>query len=179
MECDLPPGSIIFEPDERANQKWGAHAETSLLELNNKRFLGVPLDNPTGFTISIQAGEVLGSAAEAAVIQSQEEDPPQQKVLTARVSSEEASGREKRRQEKLKETIGDLNLPDGERETLMSFLLTYHNTFCLDERCAERRTSRAVSYPLITSESDEPTKFVLLKEGDVALLEQPPSYLTP
>ena len=85
------------------------------------------------YWIYYQAGEVLGSAAEAAVIQSQEEDPPQQKVFTTRVSSEEASGREKRRQEKLKETIGDLNLPDGERETLMSFLLTYHNTFCLDE----------------------------------------------
>jgi hypothetical protein len=93
--------SIIFEPDERVKHKLGAHAEHSLLELNDKRSLWVPLDNPTGFTINIQAGEVLGSATEAAVIQSQEEDPPQEKVLTARVSSEEASGREKRRQEKL------------------------------------------------------------------------------
>ena len=62
----------------------------------------------------------------------------------------------------------------------MSIIATKKGSNGLNQhRRDDRRTSRAVSYPSITSEADEPAKFLLLKEGDVALLDQTPTYLTP
>ena len=133
VQSSRPCGPIIFEPDDRMEEIWGAHTEDSLLELNEEGSIQVPLANHTGFTITIQAGEVLGSAAEAFVVRDEEEGPPPVKVLSARVSSQEASAREKRRQEKLKESIGELDLPDDEKAIFMAFLTKYHHAFCLEE----------------------------------------------
>ena len=108
VECDPPPGSITFEPDERVKQKWGAHTESS--ELNNKRWLWVLLDNATGFTINIEAEKVLGSAAGGSCNpEPGRASTPQEKVLTVRVSSEEVF------EHLMQQVISGLNTENGLR----------------------------------------------------------------
>lgn len=153
VQSSMPCGPIIFEPDARMQQVCGTHTEDSLLQLNRDGSTRVPLDNPTGFTVTIQAGEVLGSVAEASIICNEEVPPAPVKVLSARMSSQYISAQEKQCQKKLKESVGELDLPDDDKEIFMSFLAEYHHTFCLEgergetDLCMEINTGQGNSEP--------------------------------
>ena len=101
VESNLTAGPVIFEPDDRVEQLWGAHTEDAVVEVSDEGSIQVPLVNPTGFTVTIQAKEILGHATEASIVSDQDVSSPEVKVLTARMTSREVSMQEKQRQEKL------------------------------------------------------------------------------
>ena len=68
------------------------------MEVSDEGFIQVPLVNPTGFNVTIQA---KGHATEASLVSDQDVSYPEVKVLTARTTSREVSMQDKQRQEKL------------------------------------------------------------------------------
>ena len=86
VESSLTAGPVIFEPDDRVEQIWGAHTEDAVVEVSDEGSTQLPLVNPTGFTVTIQAKEVLGHATEASIVSDQDMSSREVKVLTARMT---------------------------------------------------------------------------------------------
>ena len=91
------------------------------------------LTNPTGITQVMEAGEMMGHVTEAMVVCAEEEEITPVRIMSARRDTEWACARERSRQLKLRETIGDLELPPAKQETFQSFLAGHHHAFCLEE----------------------------------------------
>ena len=92
----LPTNPVLFEPDERATRLFGVHLEEALLEPCDDEVLQVPLANPGGFTQTVQAGEIIGSAAEASLVCTAEENSPEARILTARTTPSEVPAKQRK-----------------------------------------------------------------------------------
>ena len=149
-ESELPTGPVVFQPNTDTEQTWGVYLEDSLLEPGTDGYLQVPVVNRSGFTQEIDAGESLGGVMGASVITAGE-SPSVASVLRATVDSGEASTREKLRQEKLKEAVGDLNLPIEEELAFQTFVAERHETFCLED--GERGETELVCMEIDTGDT--------------------------
>ena len=124
---------LVFEPNEEVQQECGILMEDSLLHPSEDGTIQVTLTNPTGITQVMEAGEMMGHVTEAMVVCAEEEEITPVRIMSARRDTEWACARERSRQLKLRETIGDLELPPAEQETFQSFLAGHHHAFCLEE----------------------------------------------
>ena len=136
-ETELPTAPLMFEPSDRTNQDGGVYGEECLLDPSDDGTFKVPLTNPTAITRIIPAGEVLGQVTAASVIRVAETETVVGRVLSARMDQQRKSAQEELRKEKLKEVIGELDLPQEEKEAFQSFLVKHHRAFCLED--GERR----------------------------------------
>lgn len=132
-DSQLSADLVMFEPSERVEQVWGVLAEDSLVRPHEDGAIQVALTNPTRTTQIMDAGETLGQVTEASVIWADEAGLSEVRMVSARKHSEQALAWERHRQEKLKEAIGELDLPSEEKKTLQSFLTRHHRAFCLEE----------------------------------------------
>ena len=124
---------IIFEPEDALEREWGARTEDLLQQTDYEGSLFVPLTNPTGSTVTIPAGEVLGTAVEQFVVEEEQPNAPEGNALTTRINSQTVPDNTSRRQEELKRAVGEFDLPEEEKEMFLSFLTGYHRAFSLEE----------------------------------------------
>ena len=124
---------IIFEPEDALEREWGARTEDLLQQTDYEGSLFVPLTNPTGSTVTIPAGEVLGTAVEQFVVEEEQPNAPEGNALTARINSQTVPDNTSHRQEELKRAVGEFDLPEEEKEMFLSFLTGYHRAFSLEE----------------------------------------------
>ena len=95
----MPPTSlVVFEPDENTEKIFGIHLNEALLEPCDDGALRVPLANPTGFTQIIQAGEVIGRAAEAPLVCVVKDNDLEARILIARMTPPGVTTKQKLRQ---------------------------------------------------------------------------------
>ena len=90
------------------------------------------LSNSTGFTCHLQAGEYLGGAAPATVVEATEDNPARAFTLTTH-TEEGTHATERERGEKLLELLQEPDLPLQEKQTLLEFLIGYHHVFSLED----------------------------------------------
>ena len=126
VEATLPTSPVLFEPDENTEITFGIHLSEALLEPCYDGVLQVPLANPTGFTQIIQAGEFIGSAAEASLVCTEKENGSEAKILIARTTPSEVTTKQKLRQKKLRDVVGEPDLSDADKDVLMSVLMEFH-----------------------------------------------------
>ena len=128
----LSIGPIVFELSERMEQEWGILAEDSLVEPQDDGTIQVALTNLTGITQMVNAGETIGDVTGTSVVCAEKFEVSEVKIMSARNDSEQILAWERCRQEKLKEAIGELDLPNEENETFQTFLTRHHCAFCLE-----------------------------------------------
>ena len=133
MESLPGTGPVAFESASRIEQEYGVFAKDSLIEPHDHGEFQIPLTNPNGITCVLQAGEMLGEATEATVVQPEESEASEVKIIGASENPASVQRWEKQRQEKLKETVGDVDLPDEEKEAFQALLARHHRAFCLEE----------------------------------------------
>ena len=76
--------------------------------------------------------------------------------MSARKYSEKILDWERCRQEKLREAIGELDLPDEEKETFQTFLTHHHRAFCLEH--GERGETDLICMEIDTGGDAHPRK---------------------
>ena len=133
VETELSTTPLVFEPSDRTDQDRDVYGEDCLLEPSDDGTIKVPLTNPTAASRIIQAGEVLGQVVSALVVHAVETEIVVGRVLTGRMDQQRTSVQEELRKEKLKEVIGELDLPQEEKEAFQSFLVKHHRAFCLED----------------------------------------------
>ena len=131
---------LVFEPNEEVQQECGILMEDSLLHPSEDGTIQVTLTNPTGITQVMEAGEMMGHVTEAMVVCAEEEEISPVRIMSARRDTEWACARERSRQLKLREIIGDLELPPAEQDRF-SLAITMLSVWKKENE--ERRTSSA------------------------------------
>ena len=111
----------------------------------------IVISNPTGFTQRLEAGKVVGMAVEALVIQVDKEVDSFIIEVTATTDRSQIRARQKLRQEKLKQLLGEPDLPQHEKQALQAFLLENHHTFSLED--GERGETDLIQMEIDTGDS--------------------------
>ena len=126
----IPSGAILVESDSNLQKSLGIVVGSSLLKPDEDRVAQLPIWNPAGFTRTLEAGEILGNATEAAVVHPSNSEPEVQMVL-AREKTGEICREQIQRKEKLRDLLGEPDLPPLEKEALLAFLTDHHHAFSL------------------------------------------------
>ena len=128
----IPSGTILVESDSNLQNSLGIMVGSSLLKPDEDGVAQLPIWNPAGFTRTLEAGEILGNATEAAVVHPSNSEPEVQMVL-ARENTGEICREQILRKEKLRDLLGEPDLPPLEKEALLAFLTDHHHAFSLEE----------------------------------------------
>ena len=129
----LPPGPVLFQPGDNAEQMWGLSLDDALLEPTTTEPLKISVANRTGFTQVIETGETLGAVSEATVIQTEPEPGEGTRILAATVDPRKASQTESFRQEKLFEAIGEFDISTEDMEAFQTFIAKHHRAISLED----------------------------------------------
>ena len=151
-------GTLLVEPDNDLEAVTGLQVEDTLIRLTEEGLAHVVLSNMTGCSSCIQAGTMIGEAAEVDVVKG--DDPTlinsfcigtpsiksgDERTVIRNIMS--ASDREK----KLQELVGKPRLLDeGQTKELLSLITNHHAAFCLDDQ--ERGETNLVEMEIHTGE---------------------------
>ena len=130
---DVSSGAILVEPDGSLAKMFGVMVGSSLLQPDMDGIAYLPIWNPTGFTRKLEAGELLGRATEAIVVCPSEINQPAVRTISASQDCEDVSWQRVRRQKKLRQLLGEPDLPSIEKGTLLAFLVDHHHAFSLED----------------------------------------------
>lgn len=133
-QCNSNP--LLLDNDQKIEESIGVHIGDALLQPSEDGIAYVLIATPTGFTQRMEVREVLGKAVQATVVCAGNTESSRVFIVWAKAEGTVASNaitQEKARQKKLKEILGEPDLPDPEKETLLRFLTEHHYTFCLEE----------------------------------------------
>ena len=128
----ISSGAILVESDNNLQNSLGIVVGSSLLKPDEDGVAQLPVWNPAGFTRTLENGEILGNATEAAVIHPSNSKPAVQTV-SAREDTGEICRKHILRKEKLRDLLGESDLPPLEKEALLAFLTDHHHAFSLEE----------------------------------------------
>ena len=125
-------GPLLLQYRRDVGECLGICAEDVVIDPTRDEACLSLLSNSTGFTRCLEAGEYLGGAVPATVIEAPEHDPARTFTMTTH-AEEEAHDNDRERKEKLLELLQEPNLPLQEKQTLLEFLTGYHHVFSLEE----------------------------------------------
>ena len=128
----ITSGAILVESDSILNNSLGIMVGSSLLKPDEDGVAKLPIWNPAGFTRTLEAGEILGKATEAAVVHPSNSEPEVQ-MVSAREETGEIYREQILRKEKLRDLLGEPDLPPLEKEALLAFLADHHHALSLQE----------------------------------------------
>ena len=132
-ETELLDTPVLFEPSAGAEQGSGVYMEDCLLEPRDDGITRVSITNPTATTQIIQAGKELGQVSPVSIVQVEGTETLVGRVLSARGDPQQAASQEKSRKAKLIHAVGELDLPEKEREAFQAFLMSHHHAFSLED----------------------------------------------
>ena len=123
----LGPLLLQYRPDIEGCL--GVRAEDVVIDPTGENVSVVLLSNSTGFTHHLEAGEYLGEAIPATVVDPPPDDPAETLAVTTDTMGEEQTAERKK---KLLQLLPEPELPPREKQTLYNFLAGYHHIFSLE-----------------------------------------------
>ena len=126
------PGPLLLQYRRDVGESLGIRAEDVVIDPTRDEACLILLSNSTGFTCRLEAGEYLGGAVPATVIEAPEHNPARTFTVTTH-AQEEAYDNDRERKEQLLELLQEPDLPLQEKQTLLEFLTGYHHVFSLEE----------------------------------------------
>ena len=148
---DVSSGAILVEPDGSLAKTLGVMFGSSLLQPDKDGIAYLLIWNPAGFTRKLEAGELLGRAAEAIVVYPSEINQPAVRTISASQDCEDVSWQRVRRQKKLRQLLGEPDLPSIEKDTLLAFLVDHHHAFSLED--GERGETNLIQMEIETGDA--------------------------
>ena len=152
------PGPLLLRYRPDVEESLGIRAEDVVIEPMGDKACPILLSNSTGFTCHLQAGEYLGGATPATVVEATEDNPTRTFTLTTH-TEEGTHATERERGEKLLELLQEPDLPLQEKQTLLEFLIGYHHVFSLED--GERGETDLVQMEINTGDASpkkQPTR---------------------
>ena len=158
VKIDGKEGTLLVEPDNELEAVTGVQVEDTLVQLNGEGLAHVVLSNMTGCSSCVDAGTVIGEAAEVDIVKADEAviiNPSVSGTPLLRPDDELTVVRNielaNTREEKLKELVGKPKLLDErQREELLNLLTSHHSAFCLDDQ--DRGETNLVEMEIHTGE---------------------------
>ena len=140
VKIDKNEGTLLVEPDGDLEAVTGLQVENTLVQPTREGLAHVILSNSTGCSSCVNAGTVIGEAAEVDIVGGSEQTP-HDTVINDSLKAEELNhdptirniGSTSERKEKLQEIIGKPNLLDHKQaQDLLNLITSHHMTFCLE-----------------------------------------------
>ena len=126
------PGPLLLQYRQDVEESLGIRAEDVVIDPTGDKACLIILSNSTGFTHHLEAGEYLGGAVPATVVQATEDNTARTFTVTTH-AEEEAHDTERKHREKLLGLLQEPDIPLQEKHTLLEFLTGYHHVFSLED----------------------------------------------
>ena len=141
-------GCYLLEPSSSDS---GLRIDPSLLQVEPDEPVLAVLSNPTGVSMALEEGNLLGEATQVDVVhpaQKADQPAPKEEPAVRNVQTKPVSWRKKR----LMESVGTLEtLTPPQQQELLNFLTEHHNVFALEEY--ERGETDLVEMEIDTSDA--------------------------
>lgn len=124
-----PVVTLLVEGDRGVEEKEGIQINDCLLCPEDRSW--IVMTNPSGFTQTLEGGTKVGEVHPVEV-ETRPKKTTQSRIWRVTATVQDSNQVQKRKQ-KLEAALGELDIPQQEKETLLSFLMNYHHAFSLEE----------------------------------------------